>query len=199
MLSTNRSFQIQNSICSMLLQTILLYETCIVMSWKSLSDVRTRKWRRLTATTLTAIGKFRFHIYIPFFIRWWSSFVKSNAYENTFRKWNTFQCVVPYTRVWYQISRGSMLYQLTMILQDTITTKLRNRLKPSILLPFEKKIISVNYLKILIDIISKALVIFIWYWTWKTIWILNLLIKYHKNVWNYYLITSLLLRVLCYI
>jgi len=69
-------------------------------------------WRQLHWQLLV----FRFHIYIPFFIRWWSSFVKSNAYENTFRKWNTFQCVVPYTRVWYQISRGSMLYQLTMIL-----------------------------------------------------------------------------------
>ena len=42
----------------------------VLLSWKSLSDVRTRKWhqwRHLT-TTLTAIwpsiGKFRFHIYI---------------------------------------------------------------------------------------------------------------------------------------
>ena len=48
-----------------------LYETCIVVNWKSLSDVRRRKWRqwrRLTATILTAmpsIGKFWFHIYIP--------------------------------------------------------------------------------------------------------------------------------------
>ena len=54
MLSANRSFQTQNSTCSMLLQTILLYETCIVVSWKSLSD---QLW--------PSIGKFRFHIYIP--------------------------------------------------------------------------------------------------------------------------------------
>ena len=38
MLSTNCNFQAQNSTCSTLLQTILLYETCIVVSWKSLSE-----------------------------------------------------------------------------------------------------------------------------------------------------------------
>ena len=59
MLSANRSFQAQNSTCSTLLQTVLLYETCIVVSWKSLSEIRTRKWRqwrRLTITTLTAMA-----------------------------------------------------------------------------------------------------------------------------------------------
>jgi len=59
MLSANCNFQAQNSTCSTLLQTILLYETCIVVSWKSLSDVRTKKWRqwrRLTVTTLTAMA-----------------------------------------------------------------------------------------------------------------------------------------------
>ncbi|KYN15192.1 hypothetical protein ALC57_12602 [Trachymyrmex cornetzi] len=42
MLSANRSFQAQNSTYSTLLQTILLYETCIVVSLKSLLDVRRR-------------------------------------------------------------------------------------------------------------------------------------------------------------
>jgi len=61
MLSANRSFQAQNSTCSTLLQTILLYETYIVVSWKFLSDIRTRKWRqwrRLMTTTLTAMASY---------------------------------------------------------------------------------------------------------------------------------------------
>ena len=57
-----------------LLQTILLYETCIVVSWKSLSDVRTKKWRQWRRLTelhwqlWPSIGKFQFHIYLILYI-----------------------------------------------------------------------------------------------------------------------------------
>ena len=44
MLSANRSFQAQNSTCSTLLQTMLLYETCIVLSRKCLWDVNKDFW-----------------------------------------------------------------------------------------------------------------------------------------------------------
>ena len=46
MLSANRSFQAQNSTCSTLLQTMLLYETCIVLSRKCLSDVNKDFWHQ---------------------------------------------------------------------------------------------------------------------------------------------------------
>ena len=57
MLSTNRSFQAQNSTCSTLLQTMLLYETCIVPSRKCLWDVSKdfwHEWCSLVITTLSA-------------------------------------------------------------------------------------------------------------------------------------------------
>ena len=57
MLSANRSFQAQSSTCSTLLQTMLLYETCIVLSRKCLSDVNkdfSHQWRNLMITTLSA-------------------------------------------------------------------------------------------------------------------------------------------------
>ena len=57
MLSANRSFQAQNSTCSTLLQTMLLYETCIVLSRKCFWDVNKDFWYRwcnLVITTLSA-------------------------------------------------------------------------------------------------------------------------------------------------
>ena len=61
-LSANRSFQAQNSTCSTLLQTMLLYETCIVLSRKCLWDVNTdfsHQWRSLVITTLSARAIYR--------------------------------------------------------------------------------------------------------------------------------------------
>ena len=57
MLSANRSFQAQNSTCSTLLPTMLLHETCIVLSRKCLWDVNKdfwHQWRSLVITTLSA-------------------------------------------------------------------------------------------------------------------------------------------------
>ena len=68
MLSANRSFQAENSTCSTLLQTMLLYETCIVLSRKCSWDVNKdfwHQWRSLVITTLSSTGKFRFHTYRP--------------------------------------------------------------------------------------------------------------------------------------
>ena len=72
MLSANRSFQAQNSTCSTLLQTMLLYETCIVLSRKCLSDVNKdfwHQWRSLVITTLLARAIYRqyrwFYTYRP--------------------------------------------------------------------------------------------------------------------------------------
>ena len=69
MLYANRSFQAQNSTCSTLLQIMLLYETCIVLSRKCLWDVNKdfwHQWRSLVINQLGPfIGKFRFHIYRP--------------------------------------------------------------------------------------------------------------------------------------
>ena len=62
MLSANRSFQAQNSTCSTLLQTMLLYETCIVLSRKCLWDVNKdfwHRWRSLVITTLSARAIYR--------------------------------------------------------------------------------------------------------------------------------------------
>ena len=62
MLSANRSFQPQNSACSTLLQTMLLYETCIVLSRKCLWDVNKDFWHRwcsLVITTLSARAIYR--------------------------------------------------------------------------------------------------------------------------------------------
>ena len=62
MLSANRSFQAQNSTCSTLLQTMLLYETCIVLSRKCLWDVNKdfwHQWRSLVTTTLSARAIYR--------------------------------------------------------------------------------------------------------------------------------------------
>ena len=61
-LSGNRSFQAQNSTCSTLLQTMLLYETCIVPSRKCLWDVNKEflhQWRSLVITTLSARAIYR--------------------------------------------------------------------------------------------------------------------------------------------
>ena len=62
MLSANRSFQAQNSTCSTLLQTMLLYETCIVLSRKCLWDVNKdfwHQWCSLVITTLSARAIYR--------------------------------------------------------------------------------------------------------------------------------------------
>ena len=62
MLSANRSSQAQNSTCSTLLQTVLLYETCIVLSRKCLWDVNKdfwHQWRSLVITTLLARAIYR--------------------------------------------------------------------------------------------------------------------------------------------
>ena len=71
MLSTNRSFQAQNSTCSTLLQTMMLYETCIVLCRKCLWDAIKNfwhQWHSLVITTLSAriISKFQYHIYRPY-------------------------------------------------------------------------------------------------------------------------------------
>ena len=76
MLSANRNFQPQNSTCSTLLQTMLLYETCIVLSRKCFWDVKKDFWHQrcsLVITTLSArtmASKFRFHIYRPDRLSW---------------------------------------------------------------------------------------------------------------------------------
>ena len=62
MLSANRSFQAQNSTCSTLLQTMLLYKSCIVLSRKCLWDVNKgfwHQWRSLVITTLSARAIYR--------------------------------------------------------------------------------------------------------------------------------------------
>ena len=62
MLSANRSFQAQHSARSTLLQTMLLYETCIVLSRKCLWDVNKdfwHQWRSLVITTLSARAIYR--------------------------------------------------------------------------------------------------------------------------------------------
>ena len=62
MLSANRSFQAQNSTCATLLQTMLLYETCIVPSRECLWDVNKdfwHQWRSLVIITLSARAIYR--------------------------------------------------------------------------------------------------------------------------------------------
>ena len=101
MLSANRSFQAQNSTCSTLLQTILLYETCIVVSWKSLSDVRIRKWRQwrrqLHWQLWPFIGKFRFHIYIWYiYIYYLDQKVPGIHSENSKYKFYSSKVIFPF-------------------------------------------------------------------------------------------------------
>ena len=79
MLSANGSFQAQNSTCSTLLQTMLLYETCIILSRKFLWDVNKdfwHQWRSLVITTLSARAIYK-QIPVSYLQTWylWSNVV----------------------------------------------------------------------------------------------------------------------------
>ena len=83
MLSANRSFQAQNSTCSTLLQTMLLYETCIVLSRKCLSDVNKdfwHQWRSLVITTLSARAIYR-QIPVSYLQTWYREVFKKATRE----------------------------------------------------------------------------------------------------------------------
>ena len=92
MLSVNRSFQAQNWTCSTLLQTMLLYETCIVLSRKCLWDVNKdfwHQWRSLVVTTLSARAIYK-QIPVSYLQAWYyshsvlrQSFSPSNCKQNT--------------------------------------------------------------------------------------------------------------------
>ena len=83
MLSANRSFQAQNSTCSTLLQTMLLYETCIVPSRKCLSGVNKdfwHQWRSLVITTLSARAIYR-QIPVSYLQTWYREVFKKATRE----------------------------------------------------------------------------------------------------------------------
>ena len=85
MLSANRSFQAQNSTCSTLLQTMLLYETCIVLSRKCLWDVNKdfwHQWRSLAITTLSARAIYR-QIPVSYLQTWYIQYNVYRSSENT--------------------------------------------------------------------------------------------------------------------
>ena len=92
MLSANRSFQAQNSTCSTLLQTMLLYETCIVLSRKCLWDVNKDfwyQWRSLVITTLSARAIYR-QIPVSYLQTWYKSAKALYGLKKSPRDW--YEC-----------------------------------------------------------------------------------------------------------
>ena len=97
MLSANRSFQAQNSTCSTLLQTMLLYETCIVLSRKCLWDVNKdfwHQWRSLVIITLSARAIYR-QIPVSYLQTWYTYLISDfkDIHRYTLARVSTLSCL----------------------------------------------------------------------------------------------------------
>ena len=115
MLSANRSFQAQNSTCSTLLQTMLLYETCIVLSRKCLWDVNKdfwHQWHSLVITTLSARAIYRQNP-ISYLQTWYNILYLINSNKKSVtHTLVTGEVYPPHSYVWRGDERVSTMFQL---------------------------------------------------------------------------------------